>query len=295
VKLLVTGGEGQLGTELISQAPAHGITVLAPTLAEMDLTRPEQIAVFCDGFQPRAVVNAAAYTQVDRAESESGLAFAVNAEAPAFLAQRCAAQSIPLIHISTDYVFDGLKGTPYVEEDPTSPIGVYGRSKAAGEAAVRRGWARHLILRTSWLYSAHGTNFVRTMLRLASEKDELRVVDDQFGSPTSAADLAAAVLMLAERLCAGGEAAWGTYHYCGQGVTSWFGFACRIIAGLAARRRADGCRVVPITSAGYPTAARRPPYSVLDCRRIESTFGVARPPWQQSLETVLDRLLGPLP
>jgi dTDP-4-dehydrorhamnose reductase len=291
MKLFVTGGEGQLGTELIAQAASRGMQVLAPPLAQMDFTRPEQIDRFWDEFRPEAVINAAAYTAVDRAESEPELTFTINAEAPARIARRCAREQIPLIHISTDYVFDGLKGTPYLEDDPVAPLGVYGRSKAAGEAAVRTGLAQHLIVRTAWLYSAHGANFVKTVIRLVIERGELRVVDDQLGCPTCAADLADAVLHLAARLGSGMAIPWGTYHYCGSGVTSWHGLARHVLETLAARGRIASFRLVPITTAEYPTPARRPPYSVLDCRRIESAFGIRRPAWPQSVEKTVDRLL----
>jgi dTDP-4-dehydrorhamnose reductase len=291
VKIFLTGGEGQLGTELIAQAAAHGMDILAPSLAKMDLTRPEQIDPFWDDFQPEAVINAAAYTAVDRAESESDLAFAVNAQAPAFMARRCAREGIPLIHISTDYVFDGRKGTPYHEEDPVMPLGVYGRSKAEGEAAVRSALGPHLIVRTAWLYSAHGVNFVKTVMRLVAERDELRIVDDQFGCPTCAADLADALLRIASRLKPGNEIPWGTYHYCGSGVTSWCGLARHVLETLVSRGRIRSFRLMPISSAEYPTPARRPPYSVLDCRRIESAFGIRRAPWPQSVEKTVDRLL----
>jgi len=291
VKIFLTGGEGQLGTELIAQAAAHGMDILAPSLAKMDLTRPEQIDPFWDDFQPEAVINAAAYTAVDRAESESDLAFAVNAQAPAFMARRCAREGIPLIHISTDYVFDGRKGTPYHEEDPVMPLGVYGRSKAEGEAAVRRAGGAHFIVRTAWLYSAHGVNFVKTVMRLVAERDELRIVDDQFGCPTCAADLADALLRIASRLKTGHQISWGTYHYCGSGVTSWCGLARHVLDTLVSRGRISSFRLQPISTTEYPTPARRPPYSVLDCRRIESAFGIRRPPWPQSVEKTVDRLL----
>ena len=291
MKIFLTGGEGQLGTELIAQAAAHGMDILAPSLAKMDLTRPEQIDPFWDDFQPEAVINAAAYTAVDRAESEADLAFAVNAQAPAFMARRCAREGIPLIHISTDYVFDGRKGTPYLEEDPMTPLGVYGRSKAEGEAAVHRAGGAHLIVRTAWLYSAHGANFVKTVMRLVAERDELRIVDDQFGCPTCAADLADALLRIASRLKPGNPISWGTYHYCGSGVTSWCGLARHVLETLVSRGRIRSFRLMPISSAEYPTPARRPPYSVLDCRRIESAFGIRRPPWPQSVKKTVDRLL----
>ncbi len=291
MKVFVTGGEGQLGSELISQAAPHGIDILAPPLAQMDLTRPEQVDRVWDEFHPAAVINAAAYTAVDRAESESELAFAVNAEAPAHIARRCAQEHIPLIHISTDYVFDGLKGSPYRENDPVAPLGVYGRSKAEGEAGVRSRLKQHLIVRTAWLYSAHGANFVKTVMRLVGERDELRIVDDQIGCPTCAADLADALLRMVGQLTPGAEAPWGTYHYCGSGVTSWYGMALHILNTLMARGRITSFRLLPITTSEYPTPARRPPYSVLDCARIEAAFGLSRPPWRQSVAKTVDRLL----
>jgi dTDP-4-dehydrorhamnose reductase len=289
---MITGGEGQLGTELITQAAVHGFEVLAPTLAEMDLTRPAQVDAFWDAFQPAAVINAAGYTAVDRAETDAELAFAVNADAPAYLARRCSGERIPLIHISTDYVFDGRKGSPYVEDDPVAPLSVYGRSKAAGESAVRGSLERHLIIRTSWLYSAHGANFVKTVMRLAAGRQELRIVDDQVGSPTCAADLAGAIIAVAGRLSAGEEVPWGTYHYCGGGETSWYGLARHVLETLVSRRQMASFHITPISTAQYPTPARRPPYSVLDCRRIETRFGLARPPWPSSVTQTVDRLLG---
>ncbi len=291
MKVFVTGGEGQLGTELIAQAASHGINILAPPLAQMDLTRPEQVDCAWEGFHPAAVINAAAYTAVDRAESDPELAFAVNAEAPAHIARRCAREHIPLIHISTDYVFDGLKGSPYREDDPVAPLGVYGRSKAEGEAGVRRHLNQHLIVRTAWLYSAHGANFVKTVMRLVGARDELRIVDDQIGCPTCAADLADAVLRMVRALAPGAEAPWGTYHYCGSGVTSWYGLALHVLHTLKRCGRIASFRLLPIKTSEYPTPARRPPYSVLDCTRIEAAFGIRPPPWQQSIEKTVDRLL----
>ena len=183
--------------------------------------------------------------------------------------------------MSTDYVFDGRKQTPYVEDDPVAPMGVYGRSKAEGEAAVRGTLREHLIVRTAWLYSPYGSNFVRTILRLAAEGKELRIVDDQVGSPTCAADFAEALLSIAGRLRSGGEIPWGTYHYCGRGITSWFGFARHILQTLT----------VPITTREFPTAARRPAFSALDCSRIQAGFGIRLTPWQESVEQTIDRLL----
>jgi len=288
MRILLTGGEGQLGTELIAQAPHFGIRLLAPTLAQMDLTRPADVDAHWDAFRPQAIINAAAYTAVDRAEDDVDLAFEINAAAPARLAARCRAEGIPLIHISTDYVFDGQKREPYREDDPVAPLGVYGRSKSQGEEAVRTGLERHLIVRTAWLYSAHGANFVKTVMRLVAERDELRIVDDQIGSPTCAEDLAAALLGIAARMRG---VSWGTYHYCGAGTTSWCGLARHVLETMAARGRLQHYRLTPITTADYPTPARRPAYSVLDCGRIEQRFGILRPPWRTSVEKTVDRLL----
>jgi dTDP-4-dehydrorhamnose reductase len=291
MNLLVTGVEGQLGTELVRQAPACGVVVTAPLLAEMDLTNHARVEEVFAAVRPSAVINAAAYTLVDRAETESDLAFAVNAAAPAHLARLCDRAGIPLVQVSTDYVFDGCKQTPYVEDDPIAPLGVYGRSKAEGEAAVRGTLREHLIVRTAWLYSPYGSNFVRTILRLAAEGKELRIVDDQVGSPTCAADFAEALLSIAGRLRTGSEIPWGTYHYCGRGITSWFGFARHILQTLTTRRHIDAYRVVPITTQEYPTAARRPAFSALDCSRIQGNFGITLKPWQESVAQTIDRLL----
>lgn len=294
--VLVTGGAGQLGIELIRQAPAHAIEVMAPGRAELDVTRLEQVQAAIAAHRPALVVNAAAYTQVDRAESEPESAEAVNTAAPAHLARTCAEAGIPLVHVSTDYVFDGRKRTPYVEDDPVAPLGVYGRSKAGGEAAVRRLLPRHLIIRTAWLYSAHRSNFLKTIMRLAAERDELRVVDDQIGAPTSAADLADAILRIIGRLHASKTPPWGTYHYCGAGRTSWFGFARRILEVSGSAGGTALPRLVPITTAEYPTPARRPMFSVLDCRRLAAGFGIEPRPWQLGTdETVLGLLSAPPP
>jgi dTDP-4-dehydrorhamnose reductase len=291
MNILVTGAEGQLGTEIVRQAPACGVVVTAPLLAEMDLTNSARVEEVFAAVRPAAVINTAAYTLVDRAETESDLAFAVNAAAPAHLARLCGRAGIPLVQVSTDYVFDGRKQTPYVEDDPIAPLGVYGRSKAEGEAAVRGTLREHLIVRTAWLYSPYGSNFVRTILRLAAEGKELRIVDDQVGSPTCAADFAEALLSIAGRLRSGGEIPWGTYHYCGRGITSWFGFARHILQTLKARRHIDAYRVVPITTREFPTAACRPAFSALDCSRIQAGFGISLTPWQESVDQTIDRLL----
>jgi dTDP-4-dehydrorhamnose reductase len=291
MKILLTGGEGQLGTELIAQSSAFGFEILAPPMAEMDLTEPSCVNPFWDAFRPEVVINAAAYTAVDRAESEPELAISVNSAAPAFIARRCSQEGVPLVHISTDYVFDGKKGAPYLEDDPLAPLGVYGRSKADGESAVRSALARHLIIRTAWLYSAYGVNFVKTVMRLAMERDELRVVDDQIGSPTSARDLAAAILTIIGGIGVREPYPWGTYHYCGSGITSWWGLARRVLDLLVEAGRMNSFRLLPISTAEYPTPARRPAYSVLDCRRIEAVFGISRPAWKDSVARAVHQLL----
>jgi dTDP-4-dehydrorhamnose reductase len=229
------------------------------------------------------VVNAAAYTAVDKAESDAEQAFLINATGAGELARLCAKTAIPLIHVSTDFVFDGARRRPYVETDAVLPLGVYGASKAAGEIAVRRAHAQHVILRTSWVYSAHGNNFLKTMLRLGAERPELGVVDDQRGSPTSAHDLADAMLAIAPRLAASDNCSlWGTFHVTGAYETTWHGFAAEIFR-QAAIRGAKVPRLKAITTAEYPTQARRPAYSVLDNAKFIETFGFGLPDWRASL------------
>ena len=258
--------------------------------AAADITRREAVAAALDAAHPDLVVNLAAYTAVDRAESEPAAAHAVNCAGAANVAAACARRGTPLIHLSTDYVFDGDKRGAYVEDDSVNPLGVYGRTKEAGERAVREALPRHVILRTSWVYGAFGQNFVKTMLRLGAERPVLRVVADQHGSPTAAADIAAALVAITARL---GEPdpPWGTYHFAGGGgVTTWHGFAEAIFA-LAAPRLGPMPRVEAIATADYPTAARRPANSVLDCAKIARAFGVAAPPWRESLARVVAELV----
>lgn len=290
MKILVTGSQGQLGRELVLQADAAGMTMEAVDLPGFDITRPDQIKTLAERFRPDLLVNAAAYTQVDRAESDEGLCMAVNRDGPRYLAEYCRSARIPLLHVSTDFVFDGRKQAPYTENDPPAPLGVYARSKAEGEEAVQTALDEHLILRTAWLYSVHGQNFVKTMLRLGTERTEIRVVDDQRGCPTCAADLAAAILVMADRMGGGGSVQWGIYHYCGNGVTSWYGFAREIFKLASRYEKLKVTRVEPIHTRDYPTDAVRPPYSALDCRKIEEKFGIRPPAWQASLAATIDRL-----
>ncbi len=291
MRILITGADGQLGRELIKQGQLKGFSVQAPSEDDMDITDLEKIDRCMAFHQPEVVINAAAYTQVDKAESEAALAFAVNTTGSANLARMCTKNKIPLVHISTDYVFDGQKGTSYLETDAISPVGVYGRSKAEGEIEIRSHLKEHIILRTSWLYGIHGHNFAKTMLKLATTKPKIRVVADQYGSPTNAADLAQTILIISDRMQFNNDADWGTYHYCGQGVISWYNFAEEIV-GLA-RLYADvkTTRIEPIATADYPTRAVRPIYSALDCSRIQKHFGINPKPWQKSLEITIKELL----
>lgn len=292
VDILLTGAGGQLGREVARQAAAAGLAVHAAGRDELDVTNGAAVAHAVARLAPRLVVNAAAYTAVDRAETEPEAAHAVNRDGPAHLARACALAGAPLVHVSTDYVFDGSNGAAYSEGDAVAPLGVYGASKLAGEQAVRAALDRHVILRTSWVYGVEGGNFVRTMLRLGAERDVLRVVDDQRGSPTAAADLAAAVLAMARRLLerappAGG---FGTFHCAGGGETTWHGFAGEIFR-LAAARGARVPRLEPITTADYPTPACRPATSVLDCARLGRVYGIRLRPWREALAETLDRIL----
>jgi dTDP-4-dehydrorhamnose reductase len=292
--ILVLGGGGQLARELDGLASARGVALTAPPRRELDITDTDAVAAAIARTKPALVINAAAYTAVDRAETEIAAAMAVNADAPGRIAAQCDAAGIPLIHVSTDYVFAGDKTTPYREDDPVSPLGVYGASKAAGEAAVRAAAARHLILRTAWVYGAHGANFLKTMLRLARERDELRVVADQRGCPTSTRSLAEAMLLIAPRLieAAGTSASplWGTYHFCGTGETSWHGFATEIVRAQA-RFTGRSPVVTPISTAEYPTPARRPANAILDTAKFGATFGHRAPPWQADMQAAVAEIL----
>ena len=241
------------------------------------------------------VINAAAYTAVDKAESEEDIAYAVNKDGPAYLASACKEAGIPLIHVSTDYVFDGSKKGPYLESDPVSPLGVYGRSKAAGEEEIRSRLQKHIILRTAWLYGIHGSNFVKTMLRLGKERQSLRVVSDQYGCPTYASDLAEAILAISENHLEGRKIVWGTYHFCGGGFTTWHAFAEEIFR-IACRYQSFNVKeIVPIGTSEYPTAAKRPHNSVLDCSLLRKNFGIIPHPWEESLAVMIEKLLGKQP
>ena len=288
--MLITGANGQLGRELVRQGRALNIALHAFKRQELDITQPNQVNTIVAKASPSLVVNAAGYTNVDKAEAEADLAFEVNKIAPAYLARCCADRNIALLHISSDYVFDGIKGKPYHETDPIAPLGIYGQSKAQGEVAIRSVLKNHIILRTSWLYGVYRHNFVKTMLGLGTQKKTIPVVADQFGSPTSAADLAAAVLTIAAKIGSAADPDWGTYHYCGNGVTSWHGFAKEVLQLASSYVPLQTKHIEAITTAEYPTPAKRPPYSALDCSRIKKVFGITPKPWQQSLKRTIDRV-----
>jgi dTDP-4-dehydrorhamnose reductase len=290
MSILITGANGQLGRELVRQGHAFNLALHAFKRQELDITQPNQVNTIVANASPSLVINAAAYTNVDKAETEADLALEVNKIAPGYLARRCADRNIALIHISSDYVFDGIKGKPYYETDPIAPVGIYGQSKAEGEIAIRSVLKNHIILRTSWLYSVYGHNFVKTILNLGTEKKVIPVVADQFGSPTSAADLAEAVLTIAAKIGITADLDWGTYHYCGDGVTSWHGFAKEVLQLASPYVPLQTKHVEAITTAEYPTPVKRPPYSALDCSRIKKVFGIDPKPWQQSLKRTIDRI-----
>lgn len=263
MKLLLTGAEGQFGRCLSDRASDYNLIAL--NRHDLDITNAQAVADCLQTHQPDIVINGAAYTHVDRAESEPELAYAVNRDGPANLAKICAVLDIPLIHISTDYVFDGTATKPYTPDSPVKPLGVYGKSKWAGEEAIREAHSKHLIIRTSWLFSEYGNNFVKTMLRLAKERDEISVVNDQIGCPTYAGHLAEAVLALAEQCLGKATMAWGTYHFAGDRSVSWYEFATEIFEIAVEQGRVTQAPVVkPISTAEYPTPAMRLNYSVLD-------------------------------
>lgn len=288
MKVLLTGSNGQVGWEVRRQAEDHGVTLVATDRESLDITDAAGLDRAIDA-DIDLVVNAAAYTAVDQAESEPEAAHAVNAVAPGSIARQCEARGIPLIHLSTDYVFDGASTRAWREDDPVNPLGVYGQSKLEGENAVRTHTDRHVILRTSWVFGVHGNNFVKTMLRLADERDELTVVADQIGCPTFAGSIAAAILTIANELDQG-QTVFGTYHFCDDGPTTWHSFARHIIdrghrAGIVRQTPA----VEPIPTRAFPTPARRPAYSVLNTRKFADTFSAFDlRAWHDGVDAVIE-------
>jgi dTDP-4-dehydrorhamnose reductase len=289
VRILLTGRNGQVGRALMPVLSRLG-EVSAFDRVSCDLTDPSAIARTMETARPDIIVNPAAYTAVDRAETDSDSAFAVNARAPGILARLAAERGIPLIHYSTDYVYDGRKPTPYVESDATNPLSVYGASKLEGEKAVRAVLPNHVIVRTSWVFSEHGTNFFKTILRLAGERDTLNIVADQSGTPTSADTIAEATGVIIRKLARGGGP-FGTYHLSAAGETSWHGYARYLVAEAQARHFPVLARAInPIPASAYPMAAVRPANSRLDTAKIARDFAIFPPPWQKGVVQVLERI-----
>ena len=294
MRIAVTGRTGQLVQSLLAQAEIAGVTVIPVGRPELDLARPESVRQALAATKPDCIVNAAAYTAVDKAEAEPDLAMHINGEGAGEVASTAAAFGVPLVQISTDYVFDGLAPRPWLESDPTGPLSSYGRSKLSGEEAVMASGADWTILRTAWVYSPYGANFVKTMLRLAESRDEIGVVSDQLGSPTSAPDLAEAIIAVAKALVAhpGDAALRGVFHAAGMGEASWADLAEAVFAASAALGR-PSARVRRIATVDYPTPARRPANSRLDGSLLAARHGLRLPPWQYSVQTCVATLLAP--
>ncbi len=288
-RVLLFGASGQLGLALQRAALQAGWELQPLTRADVDLADAGAIEAAIEARKPQAIINAAAYTAVDTAESEPKLAFALNRDAPAAMARGATALGAPLVHVSTDYVFRGDKPAPYTESDPRDPISVYGRSKAEGETAVFDAYARAAIVRTSWVFSPDRANFLKTMLRLGETRDEVSIVSDQIGRPTPADDLARACIIMTETLIAGDQRAQGIFHFAGAGEVSWADFAEAIFAEAALRGRKP-VRVRRILTADYPTPARRPANSRLDTSKIEA-LGITPAPWRDGVRAYLDMLL----
>ena len=291
-RILILGANGQLGTEL-ERSFADAGEVIARARETVDLSRPDQLRAVVRQTAPQLILNAAAYTAVDRAESEPDLARAINAHAPAVLAEEALRANALFFHYSTDYVFDGSKTTPWLETDAPHPLNIYGQTKLEGEQAIQQIGGRAFVFRTSWVYGPHGKNFLLTMLRLGSDRKQLRVVDDQIGSPTSSIQLAEATRRVADRILSGvtpAESA-GVYHMTCSGSTSWCGFARAIFQQAERVLHMPAPEVIPIPTTEFPTPARRPAYSVLDCEELFQNFGVRLAPWQSALEDAIARLV----
>ena len=286
-KILITGGTGQVGAALLATAPPQ-TRLAAPSSQELDIRNPASVNHAFAKWRPDVLINAAAYTKVDQAEDEPEHAFALNAEAPRHLAAACAAAKCPMLHLSTDYVFDGAKASPYVETDAPAPINTYGKSKLQGELEVASTLNAHLILRVSWVFSATGANFVKTMLGLAA-RDELRLVSDQHGTPTSARSIALTIWRILERW--GKAPSYGVYHFASQPETTWHGFAAEIFAVAAKLQRLERTpRLRAVTSLDYPAAASRPLNSVLDGARLQRAFGLSAADWRPELARIVRQL-----
>ena len=291
-RIFIAGERGQVAQALGRAYKLRSDNVVMVGRSNISVTNESHLLSAVVAFNPDLVINAAGYTAVDKAEDDKEAAFAVNRDGAAFVAAAAKAAEVPVIHLSTDYVFDGRKQAPYRETDPTNPLNVYGESKLAGEIAVASSTSNYVILRTSWVCSPIGHNFVKTMLRLARDRDEIAVVDDQWGCPTFAADLATVIISIGDKLASADDRSrfYGIYHASGAGETTWCRFAREIMAQSAAKG-GPACRVRAIASSEYPTRAKRPAYSCLDCSKIKRVFGMSPPRWQASLEAGLDLLI----
>ena len=290
MKILITGAQGQVGTELVKIAN-NKHHVLATTRSEIDITQLDNIEKYIQLHLPDIVINAAAYTAVDKAEEQKDLAYSINHDGAKNLALICNKHHIPLLHISTDYVFDGTKRDAYTEDDTPSPPGIYGKSKWAGEQAIREVLPHHIILRVAWVFGAQGNNFVKTMLRLAKQHNELNIVSDQFGGPTPARNIAEVLIFLAEQFKQAQELKWGTYHYCSSEKTNWNDFAKEIFKQAKEKKIIDKSIITnAITTDEYPTQAKRPKNSMLNCTKLTNTFGIHLPNWRKGLNEVLTTL-----
>ncbi|CAM3993844.1 MULTISPECIES: dTDP-4-dehydrorhamnose reductase [Shewanella] len=286
MKVLITGCNGQVG-HCLTERLTKQAEVLALDYEGLDITDHDAVLNTVAEFQPNYIINAAAHTAVDRAEQEVELSYAINRDGPSYLAKAAKECGAVMLHISTDYVFDGMGDKPYQESDSTEPQGIYGQSKLAGEQAVAESCPEHLILRTAWVFGEHGNNFVKTMLRLAQCRDELSIVGDQFGGPTYAGDIADALITMVQHLEQGKQAKWGVYHFSGMPYASWFDFASAIFQVAERRELLTGQpKLSAIPTSAYPTPAKRPANSRLDCRRIENQFGIKPSDWNAALNNI---------
>ena len=291
MRMLVAGGQGQVGSALAQMGKEQSLDLIALGRSDLDITDAASISAAFEKYQPELLINAAAYTAVDKAESEADLAYAINETAAALLADACADANIPMLHISTDYVFDGSKEGLYTEDDPVNPLAVYAKSKEAGERAVRVRGERHIILRTSWVFGVEGNNFVKTMVRLAKDRDRLTVVADQFGGPSSACGIAEALLTIAAQYEKTGSVAWGTYHYCQKPYVSWHQFAEVIIERAIKMGLVDHqVEVAPIPSSEFSTLVKRPANSRLETTKYDNHFVPTVATWEADIEIVLKSL-----
>ena len=287
-RIVLFGAAGQVGSDVTSQAQQRNITVTGYTHARVDIVDKNSVRAVIGSEKPDIVINAAAYTRVDDAEDNRELAYQVNESGSRVLAEVCRDIDIPLIHISTDYVFDGTATQAYQEDDKVNPLSVYGASKLAGEEAIRSLHDKHIILRTSWVFGNYGANFVYTIARLAASRESLAVVADQTGGPTAAASIATTVLDLAQTVCAKDTVEWGTYHYSGAPATNWHAFASAIVEQLKSQGRSIACQSInPLKTAEYPVKATRPQNSVLNCDKIRKVFGIEQPDWRRDLQLVM--------